>query len=199
MVIKGSGDLRNVITSINCLPDSYQLPCNVVINDPEMYIVLRNLLLLFTLASFPVDDAAEMALHLWYSPKLPSNVVARLRPIFSDKLDKIFTRMSENPSSPPHTLLEAKFELTEMASVVALLPKLFWNKLKEMLDLKMTPQHADMRRHSITLCNQRRDYRERHLCLLGPYHRVAKVKYYEDGLLVPFGGVDRSLFVEPNL
>lgn len=90
----------------------------------------------FYLRLLPFDEAAEMASHLWYSPKLPSKVMAHLQPVFSDKFDEIFSRMSENPSSPPH-ILEAKFEFTELASVVALLPKLFWNKLKEMLDLKM--------------------------------------------------------------
>ncbi|CAA7262887.1 unnamed protein product [Cyclocybe aegerita] len=189
-----SGDLRNVITSINCLPESYQLPCNVVINDREVDIVLRNLLLLFTFASFAPDEAAEMALHLWYLPKLPSKTMARLRPIFNEKLDKIFTHMAKNPGSPPTTLLKAKFQLTDKASIVALLPKWFWFEMKKMLELKMTSQQADYQRHLITLGPDRRDYRDRHLSLLGPYYRVSKMKYYEDGLIMPFGGVDRRLF-----
>ncbi|KAJ3506360.1 hypothetical protein NLJ89_g6911 [Agrocybe chaxingu] len=193
-----SGDLRNVVTSINSLPESYQLPCSIVINDFETCVVLRNLLLLFTFASFPPDEAAEMALHLWYSPKHPSEMVARLRAIFNEKLQKIFTHLANHPSSPPETLLKAKFELTDKTSVVALLPKSFWVEMRQILDSKTTSQQADHHRHMVTLSPQRRDYRDRNCCLLDPYHRVAKMKYYEDGLIVPFGGVDRSLFVEPN-
>ncbi|KAJ3503961.1 hypothetical protein NLJ89_g8195 [Agrocybe chaxingu] len=193
-----SGDLRNVITSVNCLPKSHQLPCGVVINDHEVYIVLRNLLILFTFASFPPDGAAEMALHLWYSPKLPSKMMARLRPIFNEKLDKIFTHMAKNPLSPSNTLLKAKFQLTDKASIVTLLPKWFWVEMKKMLELKITSQQADYQRHLITLNPDRHDYRDRHLSLLGPYYRVSKMKYYEDGLIMPFGGVDRSSFFEPN-
>ncbi|CAA7262883.1 unnamed protein product [Cyclocybe aegerita] len=194
-----SGDLRNVVTSINSLPESYQLPCSIVVNDFETCIVLRNLLLLFTFVSFPPDEAAEMALHLWYSPKLPSKMVACLRPIFNEKLEKIFTHLANHPSSPPETLLKAKFELTDKTSVVALLPKSFWVEMRQILDSKTTSQQAGHHRHMVTLCPERRDYRDRNFCLLNPYHRVAKAKYYEDGLIVPFGGVDRSLFVEPNL
>ena len=64
-----AGDLRNVIRTVNELPDDYSGQLTLLINDIQPTIVARNLLLLCILGTTQhhVDAAAEFALHFWYS------------------------------------------------------------------------------------------------------------------------------------
>ncbi|KAF8541091.1 hypothetical protein BDD12DRAFT_733234 [Trichophaea hybrida] len=192
-----SGDLRNILVTVNSLPSRFKNPCNVIINDREMYVVLRNMLLLRILSAFPPTEAAEMALHLWYSAKLPSAMCQKLRESFSESFKKISVHMDKAASKSGETLLSTSFELGEKAKMHCVLPRAYWTELFSMLNLKMSSQEATEVRHRITMNKDRRDYRERHLSLLPPNCRVAKQQFYEDGLLLPLGA-DRSEFTEAN-
>jgi hypothetical protein len=48
-----SGDLRNVIQTVNELPDDYEGSLTVVVNDRNSTIVSRNLLILAIMAEVP--------------------------------------------------------------------------------------------------------------------------------------------------
>jgi hypothetical protein len=63
-----SGDLRNVIQTVNQLPSDYSGELTILLNDREPTIVLRNMLLLMILGT--IEDttlAADVALHFWCS------------------------------------------------------------------------------------------------------------------------------------
>jgi Domain of unknown function (DUF4470) len=72
-----SGDIRNIVQTVNALPEDYSGHLTVLLSDMDGIIVARNLLLLAVLGS--IDDsaqAAEIALHLWYSAFIrPTHVV----------------------------------------------------------------------------------------------------------------------------
>jgi len=198
MAKTASGDIRNILATVNGLSSSFKGRCNIVINDREMYVVIRNLLLLWVFSVFPPTEAAEMGLHLWYSAKLPSAMCKRLRESFSEGFKKISLHMAKAPSTPSDTLLSTSFNLGEKGKMHCVLPRAHWTELFSMLDLKMSSQEATQIRHQITMNEARRDYRERHLCLIPASCRASKQQFYEDGLLLPFGA-DRSEFTEANL
>lgn len=58
----------NVIQTINSIPEDYSGRVNVLINDLNPYVTLRNLLILQTLGTISdKSNAADVALHMWYS------------------------------------------------------------------------------------------------------------------------------------
>lgn len=82
IVLLASGDLRNVIRTINCLPEDYTGKLNVLLNDKQSFVVLRNIVLLEILGT--ISDkrkAADIALHLWYSAFIPQEYAAEMLPL----------------------------------------------------------------------------------------------------------------------
>jgi hypothetical protein len=197
-LLSASGDLRNIIVSVNSLPTAFVAPCNVVVNDYDMYVVLRNLLLLLAFSSFPAPEAAELGLHLWYSAKLPISAQSKLRGTFQETLDKIRLHIEKAPHTADTTLVSTTFPLGEKSKMHCILPRSYWKQLFKMLDMRMSPDEATRRRQLVATNTSRIDYRERHLYILPPSCRLSKQRYYEDGLLLPFGA-DRRGFTEPNL
>lgn len=68
-----------MIRTVNKLPKDYTGKLTVLLNDRENFIVLRNILLLNTLAT--ISDkrkAADIALHLWYSAFIPQEYYTEL-------------------------------------------------------------------------------------------------------------------------
>jgi hypothetical protein len=174
------------------------MPCNIVINDFDRHVMLRNLLLFLTFSSLPPAEAAETGLHLWYSAKLPAPVLERLRGVLAIQLRKIQLQMEKTPSAPQATLLSSTFSLGDKAAMHCVLPRAYWTELLNMLNFKLESREASRRRRLITAGDGRRDYRERNLYLLPPGRRVPKQQYFDDGLLLPFGD-DRRPFTEANL
>lgn len=85
-----SGDIRNVVQTVNALPEDYSGHLTIMLNDLDGIVVGRNLLLLAVLGS--IDDhsqAAEIALHLWYSAFLRQTHVAILSRIIWDMLHQM--------------------------------------------------------------------------------------------------------------
>ena len=71
VVSVASGDLRNVVRTVNELPNDYSGELTIVLNDREPMIVLRNMLLLMILGTMTeeigIPQAADVALHFWGS------------------------------------------------------------------------------------------------------------------------------------
>jgi hypothetical protein len=61
----------------------------------------------------------------------------------------------------------------------------------------LTIDNANEVRKAVTLARSRVDRRDRDYLLLSPSHRVARQRFRQDGLLLPFGA-QRSEHCEPN-
>ena len=71
--LAGSGDLRNIIRTVNNLPSDYSGELTVILSDYEPIVVLRNIIILLALGCTPdKTKAAELALHAWYSAFVPN-------------------------------------------------------------------------------------------------------------------------------
>jgi hypothetical protein len=67
-----SGDIRNVVLTVNGLPEDYTGQLDITINDVAPFVTIRNILLLSLLGKIPdARKAADVALHVWYSAFLP--------------------------------------------------------------------------------------------------------------------------------
>lgn len=76
---KASGDLRNVVLTLNSIPSEYPGKLSVIINDRNPRVAARNLLTLLVLMGISDEMlAADVALHLWYSAFIPAEYYARV-------------------------------------------------------------------------------------------------------------------------
>ncbi|KAH7204657.1 hypothetical protein DER44DRAFT_666985 [Fusarium oxysporum] len=196
LLFAASGDSRNAIKTIGQLPSSYQQPIDIVMNDRDIDIVARNaIMLLIALTVDDQDEAVDCMIHIWYSASIRKShcdiLKHRVRPLIENVCDKI-------KGKPANRVLGKTWTFEERSLRLAL-KKSSWDKVLSFLDMPqdLTADKADEVRRAVTLAPSRVDYRERHFLFLNPSLRVAKQRYREDGLLLPFGA-QRSEFCEPN-
>ncbi|KAK7445724.1 hypothetical protein VKT23_014719 [Stygiomarasmius scandens] len=183
-----SGDLRNVIRTVNELPEDYQGTINMLINDFNPVVVSRNFLILMILGLLSdIDEATELALHLWYSVFLPESWNTHVLTILEAvrfELDR-----SHRFSFGPNSNLNITFSNDTKGGIVAAL----------MMDVSgtLTPETAKTALYQVMLAPERVDYRDRYYFQLKPSHRLAVQRWRETGLLHPFGASNAHLN-QPN-
>nr|OQO25304.1 hypothetical protein B0A51_13954 [Rachicladosporium sp. CCFEE 5018] len=94
LLFAASGDMRNVLETMRCLPLAYRKPLFLHINDKDLDIVARNLIV--TLAAFVALDnveAVDFMLNIWYSALITKShadfLWNELRPLIADVVLKI--------------------------------------------------------------------------------------------------------------
>jgi Domain of unknown function (DUF4470) len=86
----GSGHLRNIVRTVNELPSDYSGELTILLNDDRILTVARNIMLLLKLGCTPnVKDAAEYALHIWYSAFMPIDYDLEVKSTLSLLLDNL--------------------------------------------------------------------------------------------------------------
>lgn len=187
-----AGDIRNLVSTINGLPNDYSGHCRILLNDLDPCVITRNLLILHALLrpGPSIEMAAETALHLWYSAILRSSDAAEL--YFSAEAvyksvdlqaaaDASFVNILELRGK---SLLSASLSMNNLASLGVLMSKYNVSAaLNSMREIMTAPSRVD--------------YRDRHLASLKPAHRVAWARNRRIGALLPFSA-DASAFTEPN-
>lgn len=180
-----SGDLRNLIRTVNCLPAVYDGRCDILFNDLNPLVVGRNVVVLWALLNpdLTTDDAAEFALHLMYS----SMLTPAMSNFLSQSLDilRVLTDSSNCINFNGRGTLKAILARGDLDITI------------EMLRSKYD-QRAAMHAYRKIMCNpKRQDYTDRYLNSLEPAHRLCFTRYRNSGILAPFS-LDISNFVEPN-
>ncbi|KAK3324964.1 hypothetical protein B0H66DRAFT_511247 [Apodospora peruviana] len=200
LLFAASGDVRNIVKTIAQLPSSYVQRVDVTMNDRDIDIVARNvILLLVALVVDDVDAAINCIIHVWYSARICKShldvLQQRIRPLIQTVCDKI-------KSKPPESLQAKTWSFGEQRSLRLVLTKSSWGSLLSFLDTPegLTEEQAHQIRRAVTMAESRKDYRDRSLlCQPSPARRVASIRFREDGLLLPFGSPRRdSDFVHPN-
>ncbi|KAK0224510.1 hypothetical protein EDD85DRAFT_243310 [Armillaria nabsnona] len=180
-----SGDLRNVVRTINELPEDYSGSIKIVLNDHNPMVVCRNLMILSILGIISdVEEGAEHALHLWYSVFQPMSYQRRILPHIceSDTLT--------NLSGTPAHLTPSTTMYTTLSSDTV---KFFLYQLRSPLD----PASANTALNNIMNAPARVDYRDRYYEAISPSHRVAFERWRSFGLVLPFGATDSHMAI-PN-
>ncbi|KAL5347467.1 hypothetical protein ACLOAV_007779 [Pseudogymnoascus australis] len=196
LLFAASGDFRNVAKTIAMLPSSYNQPIGITMNDLDPDIVARNvIMLLIALTVDNSDEAVDCIIHIWYSALIRKSdldiLQQRIRPLIESICKKI-----ENKT--PTSLLGQTWTFGQR-SLRLVLEKSSWDNLLCYMDIPagLTMELANQIRTAVTLAESRKDYRDRNLLFQTPSRRIAKDRYWGDGLLLPFGS-PRLDFQEPN-
>ncbi|KYG40502.1 hypothetical protein M433DRAFT_116968 [Acidomyces richmondensis BFW] len=196
LLFAASGDIRNLAMTISCLPTVYRKTVNITLNDWDLDVVARNIIMLLTaLAIDDAENALDCMLHVWYSAQLTKSHMGLLESTVRPLIQEVCTKISGKPDS---TLLAKTWRFGNR-SLRVVLPKSSWESVLSHLSIPegLTSSKAQDIRVRVTLAEQRVDYLDRHLFSLPPASRMGMVKYRTDGILLPFGH-PRSEFTVPN-
>jgi hypothetical protein len=202
-----SGDLRSVIKTCANLPETLTQDIEVTLNDREFQVVARNaVILLFALSSVSdtaidneqdTSELSESLIHLCYSAFLPDSLIAQIKkqviPLFEEVCGKLRDK-------PPGTNFGKTWSFDSGQSVRLILPRERWFELEQYTCVAdgLTPKEASDLRTRTTLAPERADFRDRwHFKEATTFTRIAKQKFREDGLLLPYGH-PRIGFEHPN-
>lgn len=191
-----SGDLRNVVKTVTQLPDTYNKPLDVTLNDKDPAVVARNLIiLLIAMTVENRDQAVDAIIHIWYSALIRKSDLDILQTKIRPLIESAHKHTTGKASG---TLLGKKWTLGGR-SLRLVLRKSAWDGLLSFLDIPngLIAERADGIRRAVTLAEERRDYRDRHRLFQSPSRRVANNRFREDGCLLPFGS-SRGEFLHPN-
>jgi hypothetical protein len=174
------------------------------VNDREIGVVARNAIIL--LLALTVQDTktapdlvedAENLIHLWYSaflyPDLVSELHAKVKPLVDNVCNQIAQKSAD-------TVLAKTWNFASGNTLRLVLRKEDWLILQTYLDAPkgLTKKEAGNIRLAVTLAAERADYRDRwYFKDQPPSMRIAKRRFQEDGLLLPFGH-PRVGFDSPN-
>ncbi|KAI1095425.1 hypothetical protein F5B19DRAFT_481800 [Rostrohypoxylon terebratum] len=199
------GDLSTVVKTIVNSDGDFHL--TVAINDKDPSITARNaillLLVLTTLDDGPEKinavELAEDMIHIWYSAMLTEGTLSRLQ----SKVRPIIKEVCEGISSEDSCLYEyegREWHFKPNCTFRMVLKGKDWIRALSLLDIPegLTPVVAQELRHKVVLAFERADYRDRWFYTdASPSMRVAKERFREDGLLLPFS-YPRASFNHPN-
>jgi len=164
--------------------------------DFGLDIVARNtIMLLIALVVDNMDEAVDCMIHIWYSAlirKSDLDLLQRwIRPLVTEVCEKI-------KDKGPTALLTETWQFGQRSPTLVL-TKASWNIVLCSMDISdcLRAELAHQIRRDVALAEARKDYRDRHLLFRSPSTRIAKTRFREDGLLLPFGS-PRSDFQVPN-
>ncbi|KAI9372814.1 hypothetical protein BJX61DRAFT_542323 [Aspergillus egyptiacus] len=201
ILFAGSGDIRSVVKTIADPPTTYTGSLTVTINDLDFSIVCRNvILLLIALVVTDPDEAAECMIHFWYSALLRKSdmdiLQNRIRPRVQEACKPI-VRADKHSTD----IFETTMTFGQRSIKISMC-KRGWLFVLAVLKTPggITAEEAGNLRRAITLSTRRKDHLDRYLYFLPPAHRLAHLKFRDDGILLPFGASrDEFCILNPSL
>ncbi|ESK89124.1 hypothetical protein Moror_5297 [Moniliophthora roreri MCA 2997] len=179
-----SGDLRNMIKTVNSLPDEYNGNLTIVLNDRNPLVVARNVLILSALGLMEdMDQAIDFALHFWYSVFLPTKGSALA---FASLYQHL---IADHPFDGRQISLSTTSTLSMMLSPLTIQTITLDLEFGNTVD----PGTANNTLNAVMNAPERVDYRDRVYARLKPSHRVAIQEWRRFGLLMPFGAPNAHL------
>nr|CEG05156.1 unnamed protein product [Fusarium clavum] len=132
LLFAASGDLRNLLTTMAQLPSSYKQQISITMNDRDLDIVARNVvMLLIALTAEEHDDTIDCMIHVWYSAFIRESdhqlLNLRVRPLIEGVCNKIRDK-------PSNTILGKTWKFG-LSSFRLVLEKVSWDKLLTFLEL----------------------------------------------------------------
>ncbi|KZP12530.1 hypothetical protein FIBSPDRAFT_754814 [Athelia psychrophila] len=190
--ITASGDIRNLVQTINRLPSDYSGKCDILFNDKSPIVANRNWIILYALLqhTIPIPGAADLAAHFMYSAALSPVASAHLNRCVSILYGQGIIQDGQTfaTGSLP-TRGEGALHIMAMTE-----------EMKDFLRMPLSTyrfEDAMKSMHSAMLHPSRVDYRDRHLASLMPGHRMAWTRHQQTGVLGPYSA-DTMHLTEPN-
>jgi len=171
-----SGDLRNVIRTVNALGSDYTGRLHILLNDASKVIVSRNIVLLLILGAMTNESvAADIALHFWYSVFLPDEhrlrILASLVLILQQHTDKT-------------ELLSVG--LGRRAKLTCLVPREITDHLLYTVGPILSTAQAQEEYERVYATPGRLHARNRALAGVRPCHSLAFAAFWRSGVVLPF-------------
>ena len=189
-----SGDMRNLIKTLDEFHESYESKLDIVVNDKDECVALRNLILL---ALFGLEDryeAAETIVHLWYSAKLTRKHAKTIETFLTPVVDAVCLELSAEDAESNQVV--ARSIPVGKGQFQARIRTSQWFQLQSMLSKQLDVQKGLGERSHIML--ERTDHIHRILFNMRNGHRrVAKDNFRRCGILLPFGASSQD-FVQLN-
>jgi hypothetical protein len=185
--------------TINQIPPTYKQKIEVVLNELNTEIVLRNAVMLLLAFFYPDGEASELIIHFWYSAALPfemymSGVAERVVPLIKEVCHSLEEEANNAVFSKKWDFGQSSLRLTLM--------KHQWASLLDQLELKHTLPIADAtkerKRVMVDGLNEaQKEIVDQVALTRNTFHRLCDKKWRETGLLLPFAH-DRQGFDIPN-
>ncbi|KAF8891945.1 hypothetical protein CPB84DRAFT_1783894 [Gymnopilus junonius] len=171
-----SGDLKNVLRTVNELPSDFSGELTVLVNDHDPIVALRNVLLLMILGNIEnINQAADIALHLWASTFIQTQhtlIYSRASLEFKQALQKddLFSIKIGNNSTVSGMVSEVTKDI-----------------LPHYTHYDMPFEEASTELDRVRFEPTRVDRHHRIYCRLEPSHRLSFLEYRRFGIVFPFG------------
>ncbi|KAH8101977.1 hypothetical protein BXZ70DRAFT_987516 [Cristinia sonorae] len=184
-----SGDLRNIILTVNNLPFDYNHDLTILLNDGEPNIVIRNIMLLLILGStLNPMDAANVALHFWYSVYLPEEYFTFI----------VFRMGDFSAHAMNHKEESYSTKIGSRAVLSGEMSKRFFHLMTQMpLNASYGVQGVKREMNRVRFGPVQNDRYDSRYERLGPSYRLASHEYRKFGLVLPFAA-RRDRFNTPN-
>ena len=184
-----------MIKSLIGLPKAYTGYCEIVVNDRDLDIVARNVILLLIALHYSPDEATAIILHMWYSALLPARMISSVQENILPMIQEVCRKIQTKPAK---TLLSKKWTY-DTRSLRLVLTKEQWESLLLYFEIPdgLSADQAQVVRALTTLAPERKDYVDRAMYNQPPGWRVCKMKFRKEGILLPFGS-SRDEFDTPN-
>lgn len=182
-----SGDLRNVVRTVNALGSDYTGRVHILLSDISKATVSRNIILLTILGAMPNEPvAADIALHFWYSVFLPEEyrlrILASLVSILQQHTDK---------TEPLSISLGSRAKLT------CLVPREITDQLLYTAGPTLSTSQTRDEYERVNAAPARLDARNRALVGVKPCHSLAFMAFWRSGVVLPFS-IDSDHHTAPN-
>ncbi|KAF7964996.1 hypothetical protein HWV62_1158 [Athelia sp. TMB] len=185
-----SGDMRNVIRTINELPSDYSGHISVLLNDREPMVVARNMILLGILGKFNDVIAADIAVHFWYSAFIPMEynsfvcfACMKMMEDFQEESSRLSAKLGDNACVMGKLSIQTREVLSAAVTASLLSQTEVADASKELNRIRFEPS--------------RKDRHDRWYTRLLPSHRLAALEFRRFGLVLPFGAANNR-FNTPN-
>lgn len=200
-------DLRHVFETIACLPKNSTQQFDIKLNSVQFEAAARNAILLLLAMTMTESAALEASpralkigkaiLHIWYSVSIPKDVLLLLQETVKPMILKACEKFRH---MRPDIRLGKMWKFSGGRTLALWLVQKDWLRLLGFLDVPkgLSNEKALEIRRAVTLAPGRQDWRDRwYYRDASPSMRLAKHKFQEDGMLLPFG-YSRVSFNTPN-
>ncbi|KAG6377511.1 hypothetical protein JVT61DRAFT_15319 [Boletus reticuloceps] len=171
-----SGDLRNVVRTVNALGSDYTGRLQILLNDTSKTVVSRNIVLLFILGMMSNEAvAADIALHFWYSVFLPEECRLRILAVLVLILEH-YTDKTEPLS----------VSLGRRAKLTCLVPGEITDQLLYTAGPTLSTSQARDEYERVYTSPARLDARNRVHAGVKPCHSLAFMAFWRSGVVLPF-------------
>ena len=184
-------DIRNLVLTVNNLPNGYQGSLDLLINESDTIAANRNLVILYILLTPgpSVEEAAELALHLMNSSRLTTNGAAYLR--------RCIHMIYGDAARDGDMTFQRTFLTRGRGKLYSVQPAMAIKRPMEMFLSQYELLRAKRRMKDVLLDPVRVDERHKFLSGIGPSHRLVHAYFWKTGVLAPFS-LDLSAFTQPN-